>query len=89
MHDEAKAIWLKTWPKQVEHYTLPLYRHATRQPLSTEDACELLKDVFGIDPILDGNLLKLLRTVERMHGIGPNLKVTGAPPTEHGEANGN
>ena len=26
VHDEAKALWLKAWPKQVEHYTIPLYR---------------------------------------------------------------
>jgi hypothetical protein len=72
VHDEAKALWLKAWPKQVEHYTIPLYRHAERQPLSTEHACALLKDALGIDPILDGNMLKMLRAVERAHGIGTN-----------------
>lgn len=25
VHDKAKALWLKAWPKQVEHYTIPLY----------------------------------------------------------------
>jgi len=34
IHAEAKALWLKAWPKQVEHYTIPLYRHQERQPLS-------------------------------------------------------
>jgi len=72
VHDEARALWLKAWPKQVEHYTIPLYRHAERQPLSTEAACALLKDALGIDPMLDGNMLKMLRAVERAHGIGHN-----------------
>ena len=72
VHDEAKALWLKAHPKQVEHYTIPLYRHAERQPLSTEAACSLLKDALGIDPMLDGNMLKMLRAVEQAHGIGPN-----------------
>ena len=75
VHDEAKAFWLKAWPKQVEHYTIPLYRHVERQPLSTDAACALLKDALGIDPRLDGNILKMLRAVERAHGIGPNAKV--------------
>ena len=75
VHDEARALWLKAWPKQVEHYTIPLYRHAERQPLSTEAACALLKDAIGIDPILDGNMLKMLRAVERAHGIGHNARV--------------
>ena len=78
VHDEAKALWLRALPKQVEHYTIPLYRHSERQPLSTEDACALLKDALGIDPLLDGNMLKMLRAVERAHGIGPNAKVSGA-----------
>lgn len=25
VHDEVKALWLKAWPKQVEHYTIPRY----------------------------------------------------------------
>ena len=74
VHDEAKALWLKAWPKQVEHYTIPLYRHEHREPLSTDAACALLKDALGIDPMLDGNMLKMLRAVERAHGIGPNAK---------------
>ena len=78
VHDEAKALWLKAWPKQVEHYTIPLYRYAERQPLSTEAACALLKDALGIDPLLDGNMLKILRVVERAHGIGANAEVSGA-----------
>ena len=69
LHDEARALWLKACPKQVEHYTIPLYRHEQREPLSTEAACALLKDALGIDPLLDGNLLKMLRAVERAHGI--------------------
>lgn len=55
IHAEAKALWLKAWPKQVEHYTIPLYRHQERQPLSTDDACALLRNVLGIDPVLDDN----------------------------------
>lgn len=39
-------------------------------PLTTEAASKLLVDVFGGDPMLDGNLLKMLRAVERAHGIG-------------------
>lgn len=74
VHDKAKALWLEAWPKQVEHYTIPLYRHAARQPLSTEDARALLKDALGIDPIFDGNMLKMLRAVERAHGIAHNAK---------------
>ena len=73
VHNEAKALWLKAWPKQVEHYTIPLYRHERREPLSTDAACALLKDALGIDPLLDGNMLKMLRAVERAHGIGPNF----------------
>ena len=71
VHDEAKQLWLKAWPKQVEHYTIPLFRHAERQPLSTVAACALLIDA-GFNPGLDGNILKVLRTVERAHGIGHN-----------------
>ena len=82
VHDEARALWLKAWPKQVEHYTIPLYRHAERQPLSTEAACALLKDALGIDPMLDGNMLKMLRAVERAHGIGHNA---GGNETERSE----
>jgi len=77
VHDEARALWLKAWPKQVEHYTIPLYRHAERQPLSTDAACALLKDTLGIDPRLDGNMLKMLRAVERAHGIGHNARLSG------------
>ena len=77
VHDEAKALWLKAWPKQVEHYTIPLYRYAERQPLSTEAACALLKDALGIDPLLDGNMLKILRVVERAHGIGAHAPHEG------------
>ena len=80
VHDEAKALWLKAWPKQVEHYTIPLYRYAERQPLSTEAACALLKDALGIDPLLDGNMLKILRVVERAHGIGANVLAQGREP---------
>lgn len=82
VHDEAKALWMKARPKQVEHYTIPLYRHADREPLSTEEACALLKDAFGIDPNLDGNLLKMLRAVELAHGIEPNVELTDMPPTD-------
>jgi len=39
--------------------------------LSTDDACALLRNVLGIDPVLDGNMLKMLRMVERAHGILP------------------
>ena len=75
IHDEAKVLWLKAHPWQVKHYTIPLYRHDRRMPLSTEDARALLKDVLGIDPLLDGNMLKMLRAVERAHGIlPPNAK---------------
>ena len=48
-----------------------------RQPLSTDAACALLKDTLGIDPRLDGNMLKMLRAVERAHGIGPNAPHEG------------
>ena len=34
-------------------------------------ACALLIDA-GFNPGLDGNILKVLRTVERAHGIGHN-----------------
>jgi len=70
VHDAARALWLKARPQQVEHYTIPLYRQETREPLSTEAACALLKAVLGIDPLLDGNMLKMLRAVEQAHGIG-------------------
>lgn len=83
VHDEARALWLKAWPKQVEHYTIPLYRHAERQPLSTEAACALLKDALGIDPMLDGNMLKMLRAVERAHGIGHNAPLIGGDSPPH------
>jgi len=39
--------------------------------LSTDDACALLRNVLGIDPVLDGNMLKMLRMVEQAHGILP------------------
>lgn len=75
VHDEAKALWLKAWPKQVEHYTIPLYRHAERQPLSTEAACAMVRQIIGTDPMLDGNFLKLVRAVERTHGIGLDILI--------------
>ncbi len=75
MHDKSKRIWLKAAPAQVEHYTIPLYLHQERQPLSTEAACELL-NAIGIDPMLDGNMLKLLRVVEQAHGIGDNTTLS-------------
>lgn len=81
-HDMAKALWLKACPKQVEHYTIPLYLHEHREPLSTEAACALLKNVLGIDPLLDGNMLKLLRAVEQAHGIGPNVRGEWPPEAE-------
>lgn len=37
-------------------------------PLSTESASALLTSL-GYDPLLDGNMLKILRTVEQAHGI--------------------
>lgn len=70
IHNEVKELWLKSVPKQVEHYTIPLYLWLEREPLSTDEACALLRDVLGIDPLLDGNMLKMLRTIERAHGIG-------------------
>lgn len=69
VHDEAKALWLKVSPMQVEHYTIPLYGHENREPISTDAACSLLKSLFGATPP-DGNMLKLIRAVERAHGIG-------------------
>jgi hypothetical protein len=74
---------MKAWPKQVEHYTIPLYRHERREPLTTEAACTLLKDTIGIDPLLDGNMLKMLRAVERAHGIGPNDTGNGRHDGRH------
>lgn len=68
IHDEAKSLWLKVRQQQVERYTIPLYLHPDRKPLSTEEACELLKSL-GVDPMLDGNMLKILRAVEQAHGI--------------------
>jgi len=38
------------------------------EPLSTESASALLKSL-GYDPMLDGNMLKILRAVEQAHGI--------------------
>lgn len=83
VHDKARALWMKAWPKQVEHYTIPLYRHERREPLTTEAACTLLKDTIGIDPLLDGNMLKMLRAVERAHGIGPNDTGNGRHDGRH------
>lgn len=68
IHNEAKKLWLNANPKQVEHYTIPLYSHTDNKPLSTEAACALLKSV-GYDMMLDGNVLKILRAVEQAHGI--------------------
>jgi len=46
--------------------------------LSTDDACALLRNVLGIDPVLDGNMLKMLRMVEQAHGIlPPNAELKG------------
>lgn len=28
--DRVKGLWLASWPKQVEHYTIPLYRDALK-----------------------------------------------------------
>lgn len=72
LHEKVKALWMKSYPKQVEHYTIPLYQYVKRQPLSTEAARALLKTEIGIDPMLDGNVLKILRVIERAHGIGFN-----------------
>jgi hypothetical protein len=66
LHDEVKALWLKARPKQVEHYTIPLY---VQKQLNTEEACALIADTLGSSAMHDGNLLKLLRAVERAHGI--------------------
>lgn len=57
-------------------------KSADREPLSTEEACALLKDALGIDPIIDGNLLKMLRSVEQAHGIGGGLCTLAANPTK-------
>lgn len=84
LHDKAKALWLKAKPKQVEHYTIPLYRHVERHPLSTEAACSLLKNELGIDPMLNGNMLKIVRLVEQAHGIGHSVAISGGP-TEDGD----
>jgi len=69
VHDEARALWLRARPKQVEHYTIPLYRHKRRKPLTTEAARELIMSVLGVDPFFDGNMLKMLRAIEKAHGI--------------------
>jgi len=68
IHDEVKALWLKAKPQQVEHYTIPLYLRADNKPLSMEASSALLKSL-GYDPMLDGNMLKILRAVEQAHGI--------------------
>lgn len=69
VHGEARSLWLQVHPKQVEHYTIPLYRHKRRKPMSTDAACELIRATLGADAMLDGNLLKMLRAVEKSHGI--------------------
>ena len=70
IHDEAKSLWLKARPAQVEHYTIPLYLRDCGEPLSTDAACALIADALGQSATHDGNFLKLLRAVERAHGIG-------------------
>lgn len=69
VHDEAKTLWLHVRPKQVEHYTIPLYLREHKQQLSTDEACTLIKNTLGASAVEDGNLLKLLRAVELAHGI--------------------
>ena len=73
VHNEAKALWLKAWPKQVEHYTIPLYRHERREPLSTDAACALLKDALGIDPLprsrLDRNVMRQLNGGRKLNNL--------------------
>ena len=85
VHDEAKAFWLKAWPKQVEHYTIPLYRHVERQPLSTDAACALLKDTLGIDPRLDGNMLKMRPQLLRLTSLELRLNAIGNRPPRDGD----
>ena len=45
-----------------------LQKQLTDKPLSTESASALLTSL-GYDPMLDGNMLKILRAVEQAHGI--------------------
>ena len=86
VHDEAKALWLQARPRQVERYTIPLYLH---KPLSTDAACALIAETIGRSAMRDGNLLKLLRAVERAHGISATheLRIFDAPRLgpEHAE----
>jgi len=45
VHDEAKALWLKTWPKQIELYTIPLYQYDQfAQVISERDALQAKLD---------------------------------------------
>lgn len=66
--NELKNIWLNVRPSQVEHYTIPLYIQSKRSPICTQQAIDMCRSV-GLDPELNGNILKLVRLVEAAHGI--------------------
>jgi hypothetical protein len=75
IHSVAKELWVQAGiSQQVEHYTIPLYAHPhpyRPQAMSTEEAMELLKKLFGIGFVENaGNMLKLIRAVEQWHKVG-------------------
>jgi hypothetical protein len=37
--------------------------------MTTEAARELIMSVLGVDPFFDGNMLNMLRAIEKAHGI--------------------
>ena len=84
VHDKAKALWLKAWPKQVEHYTIPLYRReqdaawwalVMEAAAALEDAANCLRDPDA-KKAAEG-AAKHYRTAAKT--LWPNVKVTGSP----------
>lgn len=56
IHSEAKTLWLRHWPRQVEHYTVPLFR------LLPKDEALYHQSILLADILLDA--YEVINTVE-------------------------
>lgn len=69
IHDEVKHLLESAGLDTAKNYEIPLYAHAEKQPLNTDEAVSLIKSATGDDAMQNGNLLKIFRAAERAHGI--------------------
>jgi len=62
-HTRTKEIWLGAWPKQVEHYTIPLYAHP---PASADEGIRILKLIAELEYTENGMYTNAGKVAQQM-----------------------